>query len=104
MLSIKNLLILLFGVLFIKPASSQQTFTNPLLPSGADPFSFYKDGFYYYTHTTGKNITLWKTSSLANLRTAEKKIIFQPPVIGPYSKELWAPEIHFLQGKWYLYF
>ncbi len=21
-----------------------------------------------------------------------------------YSKELWAPEIHFLQGKWYIYF
>lgn len=21
-----------------------------------------------------------------------------------YSKELWAPEIHFIQGKWYFYF
>lgn len=30
-----------------------QTFTNPLLPSGADPYSYYKDGYYYYTHTTG---------------------------------------------------
>jgi GH43 family beta-xylosidase len=49
-----------------------------LLPAGADPFSFYKDGFYYYTHTTGKNITLWKTNSIANLKTAEKKIVFTP--------------------------
>lgn len=81
-----------------------QTFTNPLLPAGADPFSFYKDGFYYYTHTTGKNITLWKTKSIADLRTAEKKIVFTPPAKGPYSKELWAPEIHFIQNKWYLYF
>ncbi|MEO8171620.1 MAG: glycoside hydrolase family 43 protein [Sediminibacterium sp.] len=81
-----------------------ETFTNPLLPSGADPFSFYKDGFYYYTHTTGRNITLWKTNSIANLKTAEKKVVFIPPAKGPYSKELWAPEIHFIQNKWYIYF
>ncbi len=88
-----------------QPAASQlEAFTNPLLPSGADPFSFYKDGYYYYTHTTGKNITLWKTASIADLKTAEKKIIFTPPAKGPYSKELWAPEIHFIQDKWYLYF
>ena len=29
----------------------EQVFTNPLLPYGADPYSFYKDGYYYYTHT-----------------------------------------------------
>lgn len=81
-----------------------ETFSNPLLPAGADPFSFYKDGFYYYTHTTGKNITLWKTKSIAGLKTAEQKVVFTPPAKGPYSKELWAPEIHFLQNKWYIYF
>ena len=81
-----------------------ETFTNPLLPSGADPFSFYANGYYYYTHTTGKNITLWKAKSLAQLKTAEKKIVFTPPATGPYSKELWAPEIHLIKGKWYLYF
>jgi GH43 family beta-xylosidase len=21
-----------------------------------------------------------------------------------YSKELWAPELHFIKGKWYMYF
>lgn len=80
------------------------TFSNPLLPSGADPWCIYKDSFYYYTNTTGKNITVWKTKSIADLATAEKKVIFTPPATGPYSKELWAPEIHFLQGKWYVYF
>jgi GH43 family beta-xylosidase len=80
------------------------TFTNPLLPSGADPWSIYKDGYYYYTNTTGNNITVWKSRSIATLRTAEKKIVFDPPATGPYSKEIWAPEIHFMQGKWYIYF
>lgn len=80
------------------------TFTNPLLPSGADPWCIYKDGHYYYTNTTGKNITIWKTNSIAELKNAEKKIVFTPPSSGPYSKELWAPEIHFLDNKWYIYF
>ncbi len=99
-------LFLVINIILATACFSQQreTFTNPLLPAGADPFSFYKDGYYYYTHTTGKNITLWKTTSIAKLQSAEKKIIFIPPPAGPYSKELWAPEIHFLQGKWYLYF
>jgi GH43 family beta-xylosidase len=81
-----------------------QTFTNPLLPSGADPYSFYKDGYYYYTNTSGRKIQLWKTKNLADLKTAEHKIIFTPPLNTNYSYELWAPEIMFLQGKWYAYF
>jgi GH43 family beta-xylosidase len=101
---LKKIISLLLFTLILSPAFSQETFTNPLLPAGADPFSFYKDGFYYYTHTTGKNITLWKTKTIAGLKTAEKKIVFTPPAKGPYSKELWAPEIHFLQNKWYIYF
>lgn len=84
--------------------AQQHTFTNPLLPAGADPWCIYKDGYYYYTNTTGHNITLWKTKSIASLKTAEKKVVFTPPATGPYSKELWAPEIHFLQNKWYIYF
>ena len=83
---------------------AQQTFTNPLLPSGADPWVTYHDGYYYYTNTTAKNLTLWKTKNMGDLKDAEKKVVWNPPQKGPYSKEIWAPEIHFLQGKWYAYF
>src|SRR5215469_594298 len=86
-------------LLFISSiAYSQQTFTNPLLPSGADPWNIYKDGYYYYTNSTGSNITIWKTKNIAYLSTAEKKVVWTPPKTGPYSKELWAPEIHFFQN------
>jgi GH43 family beta-xylosidase len=83
---------------------AQQTFTNPLLPAGADPWCIYKDSFYYYTNTTGKNITLWKTKNISNLPGAEKKVVFTPPKHTAYSHALWAPELHFLNNKWYLYF
>ena len=82
----------------------KNTFTNPLLESGADPFSIYVDGFYYYNHTVGNRIDLWKTKSLADLKSAKKITIWTPPEGTEYSKEIWAPEIHFLDGKWYAYF
>jgi GH43 family beta-xylosidase len=83
---------------------STKTFSNPLLKSGADPYSFYKNGFYYYTNTTGNRLVIWKTKNIADLPTAESKTIFTPPPGTAYSKELWAPEILFLKNKWYVYF
>lgn len=91
----------LSAVCFSQTAGS---FTNPLLPSGADPWSLYKDGYYYYTHTFGNRLVLWKTKSLADLKTAPQKTVFSPPKGTGYSKGLWAPELHFIQNKWYLYF
>ena len=84
--------------------AQKQTFTNPLLPSGADPYSFYKDGYYYYTHTMQDSLVIWKTKNLANLKTAEHKTIFVPTKGTMYSQDLWAPEIHFINNKWYAYF
>src|SRR5688572_5108861 len=94
----------LFFLLLTIPGFSQSTFTNPLLPSGADPWSIYKDGNYYYTNTLGDRIDIWKTKNLADLKAAERKTIWIPPVGTSYSKEIWAPEIHFIHGKWYVYF
>jgi len=91
-------------LLFVCNSYAQRTFSNPLLSSGADPYSFYKDGYYYYTNTSGNRINIWKTKSLADLKTAEHKTIFTPPPNTMYSKELWAPEILFLRNKWYAYF
>jgi GH43 family beta-xylosidase len=80
------------------------TFTNPLFPSGADPWIIQKDSFYYYTHTIGNRIVIWKTKNLSGLKTAEQKTIWIPEPSKAYSKEIWAPEIHFINKVWYVYF
>lgn len=79
-------------------------FVNPLLPSGADPWVTSRGGFYYYMNTTGRSLEIWKTRSMADLATAEHKVVWLPPATGPDSREIWAPELHFLQGRWYIYF
>jgi len=81
-----------------------KTFSNPLLPSGADPWVIYKDGFYYYTNTSGNKLVIWKTKDITALNIAEHKTVWVPPASTAYSKEIWAPELHYLKHKWYMYF
>ncbi|CCH55562.1 Alpha-N-arabinofuranosidase [Fibrisoma limi BUZ 3] len=83
---------------------AQRTITNPVKSSGPDPWVFQKDGWYYYMNTTGSNLRLWKTRNMADLATAQQKVIYTPPKGKAYSRDLWAPEIHHLRGKWYVYF
>jgi len=85
-------------------AQTAETFTNPLLESGADPWVTFHNGFYYYMNTTGVNLTIWRTRDVTDLSGAEKKVVWVPPAEGPYSHDIWAPELHRLKGKWYIYF
>ena len=77
---------------------------GPLLPSGPDPWVAQRDGFYYYMHTQGDRISLWKTRDMAKLREATPVTVWRAPPSGPHSAAIWAPELHFLDGKWYLYY
>jgi GH43 family beta-xylosidase len=85
-------------------AHAQETFINPILPSGADPWVTWKDGYYYYTNTVGNRIILYKTEKLHELKNVTPKTVWTPPATGPNSKAIWAPELHYLDGKWYLYY
>jgi GH43 family beta-xylosidase len=80
------------------------TFTNPLLEHGPDPWVIAQDGWYYYMNSMGKNITIWKTRDMTDLRDAGKTVVWTAPEKGPMSHDIWAPELHRFDGKWYLYF
>lgn len=95
---------LLLALLLIFSVGYAQTFTNPLLPDGADPWVTTKDGNYYYTNTAGNKLLLYKTKSLAELGQIKPVTVWTPPATGPNSKDIWAPELHWLDGRWYLYY
>lgn len=82
----------------------QTDFYNPILPDGADPWMVKHDDYYIYTQTTGFNVTIWKTDNPTSLANAESKVIWQPEYGTPNSQNVWAPEIHFIDGKWYVYY
>ncbi|ASU35014.1 glycoside hydrolase family 43 protein [Mucilaginibacter xinganensis] len=103
----KQLLNVFLTVLFFNAALAQshkKEFTNPLLPSGADPWVIYHTGYYYYTSSKGDRIVLYKTKNMADLKSAKEVTVWTPPPNTSYSKEIWAPELHFINHKWYLYF
>ena len=80
------------------------TFTNPLLRSGPDPWITQHEGVYYYMHTLGNRIALWRTENIADLANAEQRVVWKAPASGPNAHSIWAPELHRLDGKWYLYY
>lgn len=84
--------------------AAQNSFTNPLSPhSHADPFVTFHEGFYYYTFTTGLHVEVRKSATLEGIADAEPVGVWrsweEPAMDGPP----WAPELHYLNGKWYIY-
>ena len=80
---------------------------TPLIPQRADPFIYkHTDGYYYFTASVPsyEGIELRRAKTLDELATAETRMVWTKPDTGPYSDLIWAPEIHFNDGAWYVYF
>jgi GH43 family beta-xylosidase len=77
------------------------TFTNPIAP-GADPWVVQHNGFYYWCASENDlGVAVYRSERLTE--QGEKVIVWRAPEAGPHSREVWAPELHRLDGKWYIY-
>lgn len=72
----------------------------------ADPYIIRKDGWYYFTASVPEfdRIILRKARTLKELPDAVEKIVWTRHAEGPMSANIWAPELHFVDGKWMIYF
>ncbi|WP_215224171.1 glycoside hydrolase family 43 protein [Echinicola shivajiensis] len=86
-----------------KNENVHDTFNNPILKSGPDPWTIYSEGYYYYIRSGNREITLMRTPDITDLANAEKEVVWQAPNEGMYSQNIWAPEIHRIDNKWYIY-
>lgn len=87
----------------VQPTERSMAPAPPLLSKGAEPWAIYHDSLYYYTQGTESEISLWKTKDITALRDAPHKVIYAPlPQLSHYH--LWAPELHYIDGKWFLYY
>ncbi|MBC7381550.1 MAG: glycoside hydrolase family 43 protein [Bacteroidia bacterium] len=85
------------------PVVIEKTFVNPIM-AGSDPWVIKKDSFYYYTQTSGDKVVIWKTKTMSALSNAPTTTIFSAMANTPNSSNLWAPELHFINNKWYVYY
>ncbi len=80
---------------------------KPLIEQRADPYVYrHKDGYYYFTASVPKYdcIELRKSKTMEGLADAQAVIIWKKHESGPMSEHIWAPELHYLDGQWVIYF
>ncbi len=79
-------------------------FINPI-GEGADPWVIRDPNHprYLWCLSEGNQAIAIHTSDRLE-SMGQKHIVWNAPATGPYSKEVWAPELHFMDGQWYIYF
>ncbi|PSL52777.1 GH43 family beta-xylosidase [Saccharothrix carnea] len=88
-------------------ASPAVQYTNPIANQRADPHIFkHTDGYYYFTATAPEydRIVLRRATTIQGLATAPESVIWRRHSSGEMGAHIWAPEIHFINGRWYVYF
>ncbi len=85
----------------------QNEYTNPFIEQRADPYIVKADdGTYYFTASVPAydRIVLRHSATLKGLKDATEKEIWHMHESGEMSQHIWAPELHYLCGEWYIYF
>ncbi|HTL73047.1 MAG TPA: glycoside hydrolase family 43 protein [bacterium] len=84
-------------------SSAAETFTNPITRSGADPWVIRQGNDYFLVQSHRGQIAVTRAASPVDLGENPAITVWTPPPDKPYSKEVWAPELHYLKNKWYIY-
>ena len=90
---------------FDTEVKGEMTFTNPIIGYGADPSVYYRDGWYYYVRPTtvgsSQAIQISRSSNVPDIGNTTAKVVF---VGDSELKSIWAPQVYFFDGSWYIYF
>ncbi len=95
---------ILLGGSRVTSAAEPGHFTNPLR-EGADPWVVRDESakrWLWCTAEKAERIVIRTTATLTEAGTEHE--IWRAPAAGPASGQVWAPELHFLDGHWCIYF
>ena len=82
-------------------------YNSPLVYQRADPFVYlHTDGYYYFTGTMPQYdcIEIRRAKTLNGLLTADSEVVWKKHTTGEMGSHIWAPELHYIDGVWYIYF
>ncbi len=98
--------------LLVRVSEDEETgYSNPIAMDQEypDPYIYYHelDGYYYGMATniaadgSSTKLYLYRSRNMADVfRYGEKKLIAEPTP----GRDIWAPEIHYIDGAWYVYY
>jgi GH43 family beta-xylosidase len=89
------------------PAEAACTFTNPLA-RGADPSVVLREGSYYLAQSRNRAVWVFRARRLTDLLAVggqrDSARVWAAPDTGWNRANVWAPELHWLDDRWYIYY
>ena len=84
----------------------ETAYNRPFIRQRADPYILRSGGRYYFTASVPEydRIALRCAGTLEGLRDAPERTVFVRHESGPQSIHIWAPELHRIDGAWYIYY
>ncbi|MBN2763763.1 MAG: family 43 glycosylhydrolase [Bacteroidales bacterium] len=96
------------AVVFANLCSAQNIeFDNPVAEQRADPWVYKtEEGQYYLIATVPEydRIVIRKAKTVKDLKDAKEKALWHKHDTGVMASHIWAPELHKIGEKWYIYF
>jgi GH43 family beta-xylosidase len=96
------------GSIFANDQTPPRFFKNPVVARGQDPWVIRWQTNYFFCQSrqgpTAGSIWVNRAARLEDIGVDHWKCVWRAPADAPYSKQVWAPELHFLQGRWFIYF
>jgi GH43 family beta-xylosidase len=95
------------GSFEVEGTVQEKSYPNPLIEQRADPYIYlHDDGYYYFTgsHPLYDRIVLRRAQSIEELSGAGESVVWEKHGKGIMSEHIWAPELHHIDGKWYIHF
>jgi GH43 family beta-xylosidase len=87
-----------------EPVAAACTFTNPLAP-GADPWVVQHAGAYYLVQSQRNEIWVYRSATLTGAASGRDGVrVWAAPDTGWNQTSVWAPELHRIDGRWYIYY
>lgn len=88
-------------------SSNKLSYDNPIVEQRADPWIYRTEGAHYYFIGSSPDfdqIALREADTINGLKEAQEKVIWERPEKGVMGGHIWAPELHRIDGVWYIYF
>ena len=84
-------------------SASNRFFKNPVLAHGQDPWVIRWQTNYFLCQSRDDAVWINRAERLEDIGVDHWKCVWRAPSGTSFSKQVWAPELHWLQGKWYVY-
>lgn len=81
-------------------------YNRPFISQRADPYVCREQGMYYFTASIPEydRIILRRSGTLEGLKDAGEVTIWRKHDKGIMSCHVWAPELHYIENRWFIYF